>query len=306
MNGRVVLALGFLVAFQTWGDAQETDGHAQMQMGRQEEPGATVRMVMPTNNAKVFRLVRSAVGALQVSLAQRGHFAGRITGLFGPSTRTALAAFQRNRGETDSGMPTLATTLALMGFDGASLVAEYRDRISVSAPPAMEGGMGEMGGTAAPGATVAGDPAGPKSPMAMEMPGMRLRESDHTEALRSFRQFVAALQIKLAEVGRYEGPIDGRPGGAVLRGALRAYQEEKGLAPSGELDLPTALSLFGQEQEVVLELYQDRIDLEYSPVAMDRELMRRSMRRRMPSTSSRQDGRDANDLTEQTRCRTRP
>lgn len=284
MNRPHYAATALLATLPTLGSAQERSEHAEMRMGPQQ-PTAPMRMVMPTNNAKVFRLVRPAVGALQVSLAERGEFTGRITGLFGPSTRTALAALQRETGEADTGVPTLGDILALLGLDAASMMAKYGDRIAVGSPPTTGGG--DMGGMGAAAATVSGDPAPPKSPMSMEMPGIRMRENDHTVAVRSFREFVAAVQIKLAEVVRYDGPIDGLPGGASLGQALEVYQEGEGLSRSGKLDFPTAVMLFGHEYEAVLQRYEDRIDLEYSPVATDRELLRRGLRRRPPSTSGR-------------------
>jgi peptidoglycan hydrolase-like protein with peptidoglycan-binding domain len=270
---RQVIGVILIAGFPTLASAQEHGGadETRAPSGQQMVP---VRMVMPTNNAKVFRLIRPTVAALQLSLAERQTFGGRVTGLYSPSTREAMAAFQSQRGAEVTGLPTLSDVLVLLKLDPAAIMAKYGERIVMTAHTAMAQSRARpMPGSPA---TVEGDLAAPKSLMLMEMRGMRLPRNDHTRAVRAVRDLVAALQIKLAEGGYYGGPIDGLPATPAMLQAVEAYQRAAGLELSGELDSPTALTVFGLDPTAVVERYGDRFDLEYSPVALHEKLMRRS------------------------------
>lgn len=266
--------------------SQRPRDHGEASSAEAQSGMQAARMIMPTNNAKVFRLVRPVVAAVQVKLAEAGLFRGRINGLYGPSTRDAVAAYQKQQGLTVTGLVTLEVAVGLLALDPATALAEYRDRLDLMATgmagmagmagetpdamPAMQGrgAMVHEGAKALPG-----DPADANALAVMERPG---RANDHTRAVPSVLELVAAFQIKLAEEGHYEGAIDGSADGPNTLAALRSYQDARGLEGSGRLDFSTALSLLGLARSEVESKYGDAIGLDRSPVAHDAELLRRS------------------------------
>lgn len=60
--------------------------------------------------------LKNAVVALQSDLARRGYESGTINGIYGNGTRSAVRAFQRNRGISDTGIAGPATMTALYGY----------------------------------------------------------------------------------------------------------------------------------------------------------------------------------------------
>ena len=220
------------------------------------------RMVMQTDDAKVFRHIRPAVAALQAKLATLGLFVGEINGLYGPSSRAALVAYQRQHGLEPTGLPTFETTQMLRGLareqmpgpehadpDAAGQAEpEMKMRHEMPAPGEMQHDMHAAGGgdpeSTDPG-TLAGDPSIPKMLIPMEMPDMKM-ENDHTHAVRAVTGFTAALGV----------------GG-----------------DAGELDFEKSLALFGLDRSAVEAEFGERIDLGGSPVSLDRALMDHSLRR---------------------------
>ena len=282
--------------------------HAQPAM---DAPTESTRMVMPTDDTKVFRLIRPVVAALQVKLAELGMYDGPINGLYGPSTSRAVAEYQDGAGQPATGLPTLSTGLGMLSLDAAATLAAYGDRIDMDAgmPMEMHGGMESMteapdhaaagGGEHAPQAgggdapmrgmdhgapqpeestDVSGDPAASKTLMIMRMPNM-VMENRHTGAVRAVRALVAALQVKLAEGGAYTGIIDGLPESPATMQAVATFQGEVGVERTGSLDFSTALALFGLDSERVTTRYAGRLAITSSPVAIDLELMRTSAQR---------------------------
>lgn len=223
----------------------EHDHRAMMPAGSMPQMAA-MPMVMPTDDNKVFRLIRPAVAALQIKLAEDGSFSGAINGLLGPSTVRSLEAYQLAHGLEATGLPDLETVLNLMEWDGAyEAVLEHLDLELPTEPMgghAMDGGM-MMG---MPSMMVEGDPQQPKSLMSMEMPAM-VMDNHHTRAVRAAREFLAALQRRMIE----EHSV-------------------------GNLDLATALELLNSDGERMISKYRDRIDLKATPVAMDQDLQRLS------------------------------
>ncbi len=266
-----------------------------------------MRMIMPTNDEKVFRLVRPVVAALQVKLAESGLFEGRINGLYGPSTREAVTAYQSQEGQAVTGLMSLETSLTLLGMEPTVVTRKYADRIDMQAPlePGMHADMAAMAAPASPdagegrdahadmqqmnqmqhaqsaetySAVVGGDPADPKSLMVMSMPGM-VMENRHTRAVRALRELVAAMQMKMADSDAHDGTIDGLPGSPASREALETYQRATDLEVTGQLDFPTALTLFGLVPSIVEVEYGARLEAHSSPVAADHGLMEASSRR---------------------------
>lgn len=233
-----------------------------------------MRMVMSTDDHEVFRMIRPAVAALQVRLAEAGLHGGAINGLFGPSTARALRAYQERQGLERTGLPGLETVLALLKMERpqASSLDALRRPLSM---PAMA--MGHDMGPDADGG-VRGDLHQAKPLELMEMPAM-VMENRHTASVRAVRDVVAAMQLKLAAEGVYDGPVDGLPHGSELALGLSRYQEMRGLEETGALDFATVLDLFGSSLDQAMNDYGSRIDLEATPVAMDEGMMRRSRER---------------------------
>ncbi len=276
MRTRVLLgSLLFFFTVAAPAVAQET--------ARMQDEMGSMRMIMPTDDAKVFRNIRPVVAALQVKLAEMGLFNSRINGLYGPSTADAVAAYQTQIGQGSTGLPTVAVGLALMGLEADALLAEYGDRIDTLSEMPMGGmdhgqmAMPDTGRQASQSdvAQVAGDPATPKSLMTMQMPGM-VMENRHTRAVAAVRNLVAALQIKLTDLGHYSGMIDGL---ADIGQALEAFQVQSSLDQTGQLDFATALALFDLDPVDVTRDYAARLEIGASPVAVDRRLMQTSMDR---------------------------
>jgi peptidoglycan hydrolase-like protein with peptidoglycan-binding domain len=231
------------------------------------------RMVMPTEDAKVLRLARPTVAALQAKLALTGHFEGALNGLYGPSTREAMAAFREERGRAGTGWPDLTTVLRLMGVE-EELAGRAGDGLELPAPSRT----GPRARSILPGpGAIAGDPQPAKQVRAGG--GRMAAENDHGRAVRTLRALVAAVQLRLGEAARYSGPVNGRPDEPGLPEALASWQRARKLEPTGLLDLPTSLRLFGLDTERVRAELDSPITLEASPVAPDEELMRESLKR---------------------------
>jgi len=284
---------------------------AQEHRGDDGDPGTSMPegmiMVMRTDDAKVFRLMRPTVAALQAKLAEGGLFDGHVNGLYGPSTRDAVAAFQRTEGLGVTGLPGLRTSLALLGLEPDQALAAHAGRLDLESDGTMiesdgtmigqdgmdmqgaaqpmdhgkmammeEDDMGEDDGVASP--SVEGDPAYAKSLMLMAMSEM-VMDNEHTRAVQAARELVGAVQIKLTEGGFFGGTIDGFPETERMREAVSAYQRASGLKLTGGLDFSTALALLGLDRTRVEARLGDRVDLDHSPVAPDRALMEESSRR---------------------------
>lgn len=102
------------------------------------------------------------VSALQQRLGQLGFDAGRVDGIFGPDTQSALAEFQRNSGLTADAVCGTATVEALERFStrtGPQSVAQVRESERLRAAPRRLDGrrvvVGEFGGLSALCAAVA-------------------------------------------------------------------------------------------------------------------------------------------------------
>jgi peptidoglycan hydrolase-like protein with peptidoglycan-binding domain len=257
-------------------------------------------MIMPTDDHKVFRMIRPTLAAIQLQLLEAGMFSGSANGLLGPSTVRALEAYQRSRGLEVTSLPDGPTVLDLMGLQGR--FSEIQDHLEMEMTPSSMAGdpmaddpmaghqmnMGEMqGGMASAGPRVDGDPQPAKSLMLMQMPDM-VMDNRHTQSVRAVREVVATLQLRLRDEGFFEGMANGfleEPGFA---DAVRRYQARLGVDETGIVDIVTALYLLGSDGERPMSRHRDRIDLEATPVAMDGDLIRLSNGRRRANPPNRE------------------
>lgn len=231
------------------------------------------RMVMPTEDAKALRLMRPTLAALQVKLALAGHFEGSINGLYGPSTHAAMVAYQKTRDRAVTGWPDLAVVLTLMDVE-RGIAERLADRVDLRARP----GTDRKGPSVLPGAgTLTGDPQPAKRIRSMS--GRMAAENEHVRALRAVRALLGAVQLRLAEVTLYAGPVSGLPDEPGLSDALAAWQVGEGVDPTGKLDLTTSLRLFGLDPERLDQKLDRPVLLDGSPVSMDRALLEQSMNR---------------------------
>lgn len=275
------IALLLLLGLPAGAQEQKVD------MRRPAGPGAPMRMIMATDDYKVFRLIRPTMAALQIGLAEAGYyFSGPVNGIMGPSTLEAMAAFQGAQGRAASGLPTLLDVLTLAGVDETALVEAFKIRINLT-PQAMDmmnmagpDGISAMAGMGRPGhqmveeapTELEGDPQDVKSLTLMVMPAMKM-DNRHTASVESVRDVVAGLQLLMASRGHFDGPIDGFPEGEAFTGALRAFQAAQGLGRDDSLNFSTSLALFGLDSETMTTRYADRLALSESPVAMDTGLL---------------------------------
>lgn len=276
------------------------------------QPATPMRMVMATDDAKAFRLIRPLVAAMQIRLAEEGLFDGAINGLMGPSTQAAVAAYQRRRGRAVTGLPRFEDVVDLMGGDGAQLRRSLGRRLDLTPKVARMGMMPGTGkvalgtdrrGSGTPSLAgmkhdrmpragreateVEGDPHPPKSLTLTPMPAMVMRNR-HTAAVASVREVVAAIQAWLGrQADVTAGVVDGRPDNPGLVAAISAFQTRQGLEATGRPDLPTALSLFGGDIAEARARFGVRFSVGDSPVAMDADLMRRSASRGISRQESR-------------------
>jgi peptidoglycan hydrolase-like protein with peptidoglycan-binding domain len=292
------------------GSAQTTpvDPQAVPPMGAMGGMSA-MGMIMPTNNHKVFRMIRPTMAAIQLQLLEAGMFSGSANGLLGPSTFRALSTYQRSRGLEVTSLPDGPTVLDLMGLQGR--FSEIQDHLEMQMTSSSMAGdpmaghqmaddpmadpmaghqmnMGEMqGGMASEGPRVDGDPQPAKSLILMQMPDM-VMDNRHTRSVRAVREVVASLQLRLRDEGLFDGMANGfleEPGFA---DAVRRYQARLGVDETGIVDLATALYLLGSDGERVISQHRDRIDLEATPVAMDGDLIRLSNGRLQRSPPNRE------------------
>lgn len=283
------------------GSAQSTpvDPQAAAPMGGMQGMG-DMPMIMPTDDHKVFRMIRPTLAAIQLQLLEAGMFSGSANGLLGPSTVRVLEAYQRSRGLEVTSLPDGPTVLDLMGLQGR--FSEIQDHLEMEMTPSSMAGdpmaddpmaghqmnMGEMqGGMASAGPRVDGDPQPAKSLMLMQMPDM-VMDNRHTRSVRAVREVVATLQLRLRDEGFFEGMANGfleEPGFA---DAVRRYQARLGVDETGIVDIVTALYLLGSDGERLMSRHRDRIDLEATPVAMDGDLIRLSNGRRRANPPNRE------------------
>jgi hypothetical protein len=74
------------------------------------------------------------------------------------------------------------------------------------------------------------------------------RSAGNLRAVRTYSSdFIKTLQQELKRAGYDPGDADGKMGPATRR-ALRRFQEDRGLPPTGDLDIPTLTKLLEQGQ----------------------------------------------------------
>jgi peptidoglycan hydrolase-like protein with peptidoglycan-binding domain len=144
------------------------------------------------------------VRAIQDELTKLGYYHGEIDGKLGPQTEEAIGAWQHASGRKVDGIPT------------AAMVGQMRKgKPSAAAKPAKP--------TAAP------PPAEPEA------------APPETPATAVDGEVAAVQKLMLIE-GYYHGVVDGR-NGPQTQDAIKQWQENHGMARTGEVDAALLLSL---------------------------------------------------------------
>lgn len=71
-------------------------------------------IVKVTEGDRTIEIWQATLVRLQQELTKRGHYKGEADGLFGPGTRQALQAFQKEQGLAETGLPDIETLAALL------------------------------------------------------------------------------------------------------------------------------------------------------------------------------------------------
>lgn len=150
-------------------------------------------------------LSEEEVRELQRALKAAGFYEGPVTGLVNVPTRSALRAFQQQRGLIATGRIDPATARAL-GLDYSELADEPPEEYENEALTGQE----------------------------RLLYGLDLATLSSTE--------IRQVQTALKRAGFYAGPITGRPD-LQTRTALRAFQRVNDLNVTGDIDQETALAL---------------------------------------------------------------
>lgn len=199
------------------------------------------------------------VRQIQDALYQRGYDIGEIDGLMGPRTRAAIAAFERDMGLAETGIPS-SELLIRLGLDPQPVsrsAAPAQSPAVASAPPKQQKSeisrVLEMAGPArTPAATpaartssrtvttttvriddlIAGAAPGGADPSLVPVPSAPVGDP-----------MVAQIQTILANLGYAPGKIDGFVGPGT-RDAIARFRADRGLPPSDGLsaDLVAELS----------------------------------------------------------------
>jgi peptidoglycan hydrolase-like protein with peptidoglycan-binding domain len=173
----------------------------------------------------------ASVRNIQQSLQQAGHDPGQVDGKWGPATQNALKEYQQAKGLEPTGLVSLRV-LADMGMD-QELAALQGEEGGQTAQRGEEGqqqrgyvGQSRPEGDTAQAERPAQQNGGWGAPLFISMDGVR------------------EIQQSLKEAGHDPGSIDGLWGPSTAN-AAREFQNEKGLAPTGNLNISTIHALVG-------------------------------------------------------------
>jgi peptidoglycan hydrolase-like protein with peptidoglycan-binding domain len=162
----------------------------------------------------------AAVRNIQQRLQQAGHDPGEVDGKWGPATQSALKEYQQAAGLEPTGLASLRL-LSEMGMDQELAVLTGEDvRAGLQAGEGQQqrGYIGQEQASA--------QQNGWGAPLFISMDGAR------------------QIQQSLRDAGHDPGPIDGLWGPRTAE-AAREFQNEKGLEPTGNLNISTLQELQG-------------------------------------------------------------
>lgn len=189
--------------------------------------------------------LRNAMIRLQVELKKMGYAPGSADGYYGEKTKSAVAAFQRDRGMTSTGAADKTTRNAIDELSGGM-------RSYTSIPKNSYGtqvrymqmaliGMGFLSGS------VDGH-YGTKTEAAVRSfqsaYGLTVDGSAGRNTMTALKNAVVAIQSDLARQNRYKGVIDGIFGDGT-RSAVKGYQSYMGLMANGIAGPSTLGKLWG-------------------------------------------------------------
>jgi peptidoglycan hydrolase-like protein with peptidoglycan-binding domain len=165
---------------------------------------------------------RERVMIMQRELAERGFYDGKIDGIAGPETRSALREFQNRNGLAATGELNASTADAL-GMNGDRQPVAGTDTGAVVQPPAR---------------------VVPHAQPALEDGSANVQLSTLSP------EQAKEMQERLQLLGYYRGEIDGRPGPATRAALQQYFQAQADLAERGVIS-NSAISMFGTEVQEV-------------------------------------------------------
>ena len=204
----------------------------------------------PTQDAYVPYSVRN----VQLALNRLGYAAGTADGLMGPKTRAAIRAYQIDSGLPASGEPSVSLHEHLQASLGAgsespatpagpsaTLISEVQSELRLRgyAIPSVNGVLDTA--TVAAIKRYQADASLTADGRVTDALLAQLR-SGRSDPAADYRAQVKSVQAALNARGYDPGPADGALGPRT-RAAIRAYQSENGLTPTGEVDAALLASL---------------------------------------------------------------